>query len=229
MISVILPTYNEREGIVGVIQNILKPNQSVEVLVVDDSSPDGTAQIVKTAFQEDSRVRVIVRQEKGLASAVRRGIEESKGDTVLITDADGNYDGKYIQPARQLLNSFDVVNGSRYIKGGGMVGFSKIHYWESRFFNFAVRILLGMKTTDNTSGFLIFKKELFNGLEADRVFSGVHGEYNVELLYALQKLKVNLTEMPVVCQARKEGKSKTSLIKHPLMYAARALRLRLGL
>lgn len=229
MISVILPTYNEREGVVGVIQDILKANQNLEVLVVDDSSPDETAQVVKTAFKDDLRVRVIVRKEKGLASAVRRGIEESKGEAILITDADGNYDAKYIQPARQLLKSFDVVNGSRYMKGGSMLGFSKIHYWESRIFNFAVRRLLGMKITDSTSGFLVFKKELFSRLEAAKIFRGFHGEYHVELLYALQKLKVNQTEMPVVCRARKWGKSKTSLMKHPLLYTLKALRLRFGL
>ena len=132
-VSVVLPTYNEREGIAELVAEILavarRAGLDLEVLVVDDASPDGTAAHVETVFRADPAVRVYVRRgERGLASAILRGIQEARGDVVVIMDSDGNHDPALLPLMVRCVDDFDVVIGSRYVLGGGMLT-SRFRYW----------------------------------------------------------------------------------------------------
>ncbi|MDO8265285.1 MAG: glycosyltransferase [Candidatus Parcubacteria bacterium] len=231
-ISVILPTYNEKEGITDFIREILEVggnnNLNLEILVVDDSSPDGTGKLVEETFKENPAVRVIIRKEKGLATAIKKGIEMADGDAVLLLDADGNYGPEYIPLFAGFFPEYDAVNGSRFISGGKMMG-PQIHRWLSFIFSLLARLFLRLKATDSSSGIIIFKKDISNSLDMEKIFQGRHGEFFVSLLFALGKLKISFKEIPVICHPRSLGKSKTSLIKHPFFYALKVVKLRLGL
>src|SRR5262249_13038399 len=160
-VSVVLPTYNEREGIAELVAEILgvarRTGLEVEVLVVDDASPDGTAAHVETVFRADPAVRVHVRRgERGLASAIYRGIREARGDIVVVMDSDGNHDPVLLPLMVRCAEDFDVVIGSRYVLGGGMLT-SRFRYWGSYAFNILIRIVLGLRIHDNLSGYLAFR------------------------------------------------------------------------
>jgi dolichol-phosphate mannosyltransferase len=230
MISVVLPTYNEREGIAELCGEILAVVRTArldaEVLVVDDNSPDGTAAHLSTVFGAEPAVRTLVRRDqRGLASAIRRGIEEARGDLVVIMDSDGNHDPAMLPLMVRCAEDFDVVIGSRYVLGGGMLT-SSFRYWASYGFNILIRVLLGLRIHDNLSGYLAFHRTRLAGLDADRVFYG-YGDYAIRLLYHVVRNGGRVLEIPTIYRFRKGGESKTRFFAYFWTYLASVLRLRL--
>jgi dolichol-phosphate mannosyltransferase len=230
MVSVVLPTYNEREGIaelVGEILTVARPaGLDLEVLVVDDASPDGTAEHVEAVFRAEPAVRVHVRRdERGLASAIYRGIREARGDVVVIMDSDGNHDPALLPLMVRCVEDFDVVIGSRYVLGGGMLT-SRFRYWGSYAFNILIRIGLGLRIHDNLSGYLAFRPTLLRGLDPDAVFYG-YGDYAIRLLHHVVRQGGRVLEIPTVYRFRKGGESKTRFLAYFWTYLASVLRLRL--
>lgn len=230
MISVVLPTYNEREGIAELVGEILGIARTaglpVEVLVVDDDSPDGTAAHLADTFRGDPAVRVHVRRgERGLASAIRRGIAESRGDVVVVMDSDGNHDPALLPLMVRCAEEFDVVVGSRYVLGGGMLT-SRFRYWASYTFNIVVRIVLGLRIHDNLSGYLAFRPRVLDGLDGDAIFYG-YGDYAIRLLYRVVRAGGRVLEIPTVYRFRKGGESKTRFFAYLWTYLASVFRLRL--
>ena len=131
---------------------------------MDDASPDGTAAHVESSFRGDPAVRVHVRRdERGLASAIYRGIREARGDVVVVMDSDGNHDPALLPLMVRCVEEFDVVIGSRYVLGGGMLT-SRFRYWGSYAFNILIRMVLGLRIHDNLSGYLAFRPTLLRGL-----------------------------------------------------------------
>jgi dolichol-phosphate mannosyltransferase len=230
VISVVLPTYNEREGIGELVAEILAiargVHLDVEVLVVDDDSPDGTARHLAETFRNDPAVRVHVRRgERGLASAVRRGIEQARGETVVVMDSDGNHDPALVPLMVRCADDFDVVVGSRYVLGGGMLT-SAFRYWASYAFNILIRAVLGLRIHDNLSGYLAFRRSLVARLEPDRIFYG-YGDYAVRFLHQVVSRGGRVLEIPTVYRFRKGGESKTRFFAYFWTYLASVLRLRL--
>ena len=231
MVSVILPTYNEREGIAELVSEILGVARGagleIEVLVVDDASPDGTAAHVETVFRADPAVRVHVRRgERGLASAILWGIRAARGDVVTVMDSDGNHDPVLLPLMVRCVEEFDVVIGSRYVLGGGMLT-SRFRYWGSYAFNILIRIVLGLRIHDNLSGFLTFRPSLLRGLDADAVFYG-YGDYAIRLLHHVVRHGGRVLEIPTVYRFRKGGESKTRFLAYLGTYLASVFRLRLA-
>jgi dolichol-phosphate mannosyltransferase len=229
MISVVLPTYNEREGIaelVGEVRAVLRAARlDAEVLVVDDASPDGTARHLEEVFRDDPTVRVHVRRnERGLATAIRRGIEESRGGMVVLMDSDGNHDPALIPLMVRCAQDFDVVIGSRYVLGGGMLT-SAFRYWASYAFNVVIRVILGLRIHDNLSGFLAFRRTLLEDLDADDIFHG-YGDYAIRFLHQVVGRGGRVLEIPTVYRFRKGGESKTRFLTYSGIYLASVLRLR---
>jgi dolichol-phosphate mannosyltransferase len=187
VVSVVLPTYNEREGIADLIAEILavarRAGLGLEVLVVDDASPDGTAAHVAAVFGADPAVRVHVEE-------------------------------------------FDVVIGSRYVLGGGMLT-SRFRYWGSYAFNILIRIVLGLRIHDNLSGFLAFRPALLRGLDPEAVFYG-YGDYAIRLLHHVVRRGGRVLEIPTVYRFRKGGESKTRFFAYFWTYLASVFRLRLA-
>jgi dolichol-phosphate mannosyltransferase len=230
MISVVLPTYNERDGVGELVSEIVAIGRAAglafEVLVVDDDSPDGTAAHVREAFASEPAVRVHVRRgERGLATAIWRGLREARGDVVVVMDSDGNHDPALLPLMVRCVEQFDVVVGSRYVLGGGMLT-SAFRYWGSYAFNILIRVVLGLRIHDNLSGYLAFRRGLLDRLPADQVFYG-YGDYAVRLLYHVVRQGGRVLEIPTVYRFRKGGESKTRFFAYFWTYLASVFRLRL--
>jgi dolichol-phosphate mannosyltransferase len=231
VISVVLPTYNERDGIAELVAEILGVTRAAglepEVLVVDDDSPDGTAAHVREVFRADPAVRVHVRRgERGLASAIHRGIREARGDVVAVMDSDGNHDPALLPLMARCAQDFDVVVGSRYVLGGGMLT-SRFRYWGSYAFNILIRTILGLRIHDNLSGYLVFRPDRLRGLDADAVFHG-YGDYAIRLLHHVVRHGGRVLEIPTVYRFRKGGESKTRFFAYFWTYLGSVLRLRVA-
>ncbi|MCD6419492.1 MAG: glycosyltransferase [Synergistetes bacterium] len=227
-VSVILPTYNERESIVPLIKEVKRALEGydLDIWVVDDNSPDGTAEAVLEEFKRDEEINVIKRtDERGLASAIRRGIEVSSGEKIVIMDTDFNHSPEYLPMMLEFSNYFDVVIGSRYVFGGGM-DTSKLRFIGSYLFNNFIKFVLWMRTNDNLSGFLAIKRDILKEFDMDRIFYG-YGDYCIRLLYYAHKRQVSIVEVPVVYRFRMGGESKTNFAKYLLSYTLAVLKLRI--
>ena len=206
--TVILPTYNERDNITLLIEDLLdavKP--APEVLVVDDDSPDGTWQVVEELAVKHSTIRLIRRtDERGLTSAISRGIAEAQGDVVVWMDTDLSMPPDKIPDLLDALEDSDLAIGSRYVRGGRDIGHSFVAQAFSRTINWFAGLFLGFSTTDYTSGFLAVRREVFDHI----TLQGDYGEYCIDLLYRAKKLGYRLKEIPYDCVERHAGESKTA-------------------
>jgi dolichol-phosphate mannosyltransferase len=230
VISVVLPTFNERDGIVELVGEILavtrRARLDAEVLVVDDDSPDGTAAAVAEAFAGDAAVRLLVRRgERGLASAIHRGFEEARGEMLVVMDSDGNHDPALVPLMVRCAEDFDVVIGSRYVLGGGMLT-SAFRYWASYAFNVFIRVVLAQRIHDNLSGYLAFRRGLLARLDARAIFYG-YGDYAIRLLWQVVRGGGRVLEIPTVYRFRRGGESKTRFLAYFWTYVASVFRLRL--
>ena len=224
-VSVVLPTFNEKENIVLLVEELrtrLRDAQrTYEILVVDDRSPDGTAAAVREAFSDDAGVRLIVRDENpGLAYAIREGIERATGDVILVMDTDFNHkpaDGVLLVQVAQYV---DVAVGSRFTFGGGMS--SLLRYYLSYLYNIFLRLLLGTRIDDNLSGLFAIRREKLLKLDYDKIFWG-YGDYFFRLLLLSQRERFTHVELPVFYGERLGGQSKTRFLRIFADYTRAAL------
>ncbi len=229
-VSVIFPTYNERDHIVKLVNDtvrILKnENLDGEIIIVDDNSPDNTAEIIEKEFKTSPVVKLFIRKDgRGLATAIKRGIRESQGDIVVIMDTDFNHNPEMIPLFVYMSKHFDISIGSRYVVGGGMLT-SQFRYYLSYAYNLFIRTILVMGTKDNLSGFLGIKREVFKDMDLDKIFYG-YGDYCMRFLYYAKKMNYKIIEVPVVYNLRLSGESKTNFFKHTVDYTISVLKLRL--
>ncbi len=206
-VSFILATYNEKETIVNLVERILRVlGDDVEVIVVDDSSPDGTAQLVRNIA--DSRVIVVERKRgRGLASAYMRGIIESRGECICWMDADGCMPVEMVPDMIARLTDVDAVVGSRFVDGG-RDDRDFIRVFTSKMITGFATTVLGCKTKDIDSGFIVMKRECLDGA----LFSPTgYGEYFIELVANIERKGYKIEEMGYVFRDRDEdeGDSKS--------------------
>ncbi len=207
-VSVVMPTYNEKENIEALIKAVLENvKDEVEIVVVDDDSPDGTWKIVENIG--DGRVRLIHRTtEKGLASAIRKGIESSKGDVIVVMDTDFSHPPEKIPELLETANEFDIALGSRHVKGGGMEA-SKARVFLSKMTNLFARVFLGFEIKDYTGGFIAVKHEVFEDIKILDEW-GEYGNYCIGFLYTGRKKGYKIKEVPFIYKYRTAGETKTS-------------------
>lgn len=214
-LSVVLPTYNERENILLMMREIVRllADRSFEIIVVDDNSPDGTWQVVEEFAREHPQVRLLRRMNaRGLTSAYNDGIKHARGRLVMWMDVDFSMSPERI-PAllRAIEKGADVAVGSRYVYGGGDVrGFSFnliIQLVLSKMLSILSGFVLGSPFRDWSSGFIAMKRETLDDYE----LYGDHGEYFIGLMYYLIKQRrAKITEIPYVLTPRRWGESKTA-------------------
>lgn len=220
--SVVLPTYNERGNVGRLIRSVREAVADffeLEILVVDDDSPDGTAEVAKDA---GPGVRVVVRRgERGLASAVRRGIEEARGDVVVVMDSDFNHQPEVIPQMVDFLRYYDLVTGSRFTVGGGME--DRGRYLLSFCFNLFCRLVLRTNLQDHLSGFFAAERPRLLDLDRDGIFTG-YGDYFIRMLWQWLRRGRSVLEVPVYYAARSEGESKTKFFRTFVRYTAAVLR-----
>jgi dolichol-phosphate mannosyltransferase len=210
---VIIPTYNEAQSIEITVSKLLQQIPNVDVLIVDDGSPDGTAEIVKKLVLQHSRLHLLERQTKqGLGPAYLAGFSygfDKNYQFIVEMDADGSHRTEDLVALLQQADSCDLVIGSRWIAGGGVRNWSPARQLISRFGNSYARLMLGTNISDMTSGFRVYRANFLKQLVSKKVASAGYS-FQVELAYrAFQVGKV--TEVPITFVERDYGKSKMTL------------------
>jgi apolipoprotein N-acyltransferase len=210
---VILPTYNERDTIEEVIDRVLASSPRVNVKVVDDSSPDGTGEIVRKIADRESRVTLVERPEKGgLASAYLDGFVLAIAEGYeLIVEMDADLSHRPEELARLLegARTNHVTIGSRYVPGGGVRNWSLVRRIISRGGNVYVRLLLGLPVRDSTSGYRVYRWEALRELITHQVRSEGYA-FQIELAYRAWRRGMTVGEVPITFEERRHGQSKIS-------------------
>jgi dolichol-phosphate mannosyltransferase len=204
--SVILPTYNERDTIGPLIDQLDRLGCLAEIVVVDDASPDGTADLVRL-LKPGCRITLLERPGKlGLASAILDGIRASQGERVVVMDADRSHDPTIIPELLARLDTVDLAIGSRFAPGGGMVGWPLRRQAMSWFATRLARRLLGVRERDPLSGFFAIRRSVF-----DRIAPRLRPRgYKILLELLVRGAPIRTAEIGFVFQDRQYGKSKLS-------------------
>jgi len=228
-VSVILPTYNEAEAIVPHAEHVSKVLSEAgykhEVLVVDDDSPDGTAEIVRQAGKRNKNIKVLVRTKNhGLGLSIGDGVRAAEGNIIIGMDADGNHDPSDMpNMLKHLTGETKLVVASRFKGSGGMSGWRMLPTF---LFNAMFR-LFGLPIWDNTSGYYAVRKTDLEGLGLERIYYG-YGDYHLRLVFYAAKAGWKTIEVPTTYQARLGGASKSKLLQMTVEYTKEAYRLRFG-
>lgn len=211
---VIIPTYNEIENIQLLLPALMQLEQKFDVLVVDDSSPDGTARFVVEFSKKEPRVHVLVRSAKqGLGKAYLAGFAwglENNYDVLTEMDADFSHAPKHLNEILGLIEKHDVVIGSRYVQGGGTVNWGIIRKIISRGGSLYSRLILGYPLRDWTGGFNCWRREVLEKINLSTIRSNGYS-FQIELKYKALKNGYAIFETPIVFEDRRVGQSKMSL------------------
>jgi dolichol-phosphate mannosyltransferase len=210
---VCLPTYDERDNVAPMVEAILAVDPKVEVLVIDDNSPDGTGEIADGIAAREPRVHVLHRAGKeGLGKAYLAGfawaLERGYG-LVLEMDADFSHDPKYLPAMLAASRSADLVLGSRYVPGGGTVNWGLGRKMLSRGGSFYARMVLGIGVRDLTGGFKCFRREVLESIDLPTVECSGYA-FQIELTYRALRKGFRVAEIPIVFVDRRVGQSKMS-------------------
>lgn len=211
---VIVPTYNERENILKLIDAVLAQSALIEVLVVDDGSPDGTGDLVDERVAADPRVNVIHRERKlGLGTAYLTGFRwalERDYEFVFEMDADFSHDPAHLPQFLQSAANADLVLGSRYREGRvTVVNWPIARLLLSYFANVYARFATGLKVYDATGGYKCFRRRVLEAIELDKVKSNGYA-FQIEMSFRAWKRGFRIVEIPIVFVDRTEGTSKMS-------------------
>ena len=215
-VSIIIPTYNESQNILKILKSIgdiLPPKILTEAIVVDDNSPDGTGKIVENYLKNFKKITgytidVIHRTaKKGLSSAILNGIQQAKGDTIVVMDSDFSHPPQIIPRMVDALKKYrcDIVVASRYVKGGKISNWPLKRKFLSKIATSIAKKGLGVQAADPMSGFFAFKRPIIKGLKFDAI------GFKMLLEILVKTRGANVREIPYTFTDRKLGSSKVSL------------------
>lgn len=210
-ISVVIATYNERENIQSLVPKVLRLRDDIRVLIVDDSSPDGTGEMAEELARRTGRVKVIHRnKKKGLGSALRIGLKEalrSEAELAATMDADHSHAPEHLPQMIELATKYDIVVGSRYVSGGGVVNWGMRRVLLSKTANFYARTISGLRVKDCTSNYRVYSAKFLSSLNFERIYSDGYS-FLVEVLILAERGGFSVHEFPIVFKDRVEGRSK---------------------
>ncbi len=210
---VIIPTYNEIHNIKELIKVILNLYPEINILVVDDNSPDGTANYVFELSQKDSRIFLIKRGGKlGLGTAYVEGFKfmlKNNYDVAIQMDADFSHDPKEIKNFLEKIEDYDWIIGSRYINGVRVINWPIRRLLLSYFANYYSRIITGMPIKDGTGGYKCFKRRVLESINLDNVHSNGYS-FQIEMNFKAFKKGFKYLEHPITFVDRVQGSSKMS-------------------
>jgi glycosyltransferase involved in cell wall biosynthesis len=210
---IVIPTYNESDNIQALVEEILALGDDLQIVIVDDNSPDGTGEIAERLARSRTTVHVIHRPAKlGLGTAYITGFRRGfalGADRIMTMDADFSHHPSYIPQMLHMSQDYDVVIGSRYVDGGGT------RYWGlprrllSRTANACARVVLGLNVRDCTAGFRCYRREVLEAIDLDNIFSDGYS-FLVEMIYKCQEQGFRIAEFPIIFEDRRHGHSKIS-------------------
>lgn len=209
----IIPTYNEITNLKNLIPYLNELYPELNILVVDDNSPDGTSDFVRSVSEKDERVHLLWREKKnGLGTAYVAGFKyalENGYDFILQMDADFSHNPKDIERMLETIKDYDLIIGSRYVQGVNVVNWPVTRLLLSYFANIYTRVITGLPVNDATGGFKCFRKEVLASIDMDYIRSNGYA-FQIEMNYKAWKKGFKLKEIPIVFTDRVEGTSKMS-------------------
>ncbi|MFQ5905038.1 MAG: polyprenol monophosphomannose synthase [bacterium] len=210
---VVMPTYNEADNITEIVHDVLSQDSSIDVLIIDDNSPDGTGDVAEKIAAGDSRVHVFHRRAKlGLGSAYVVGFKyavKEGYDYVFEMDSDFSHDPREIGNFLKDMADSDLVIGSRYVQGVSVINWPMSRLLLSYFANLYARIVVGAPIKDLTGGFKCFRRCVLEAIDLDRVRSDGYA-FQIEINYKAFRKGFRVKEIPIIFVERKAGKSKMS-------------------
>ncbi len=227
---VVIPTYNEAENVRNLIPEVLTVNPDLEILVVDDSSPDGTGEAVKRMMASEPRIHLLQRGDKmGLGTAYVAGFRyaiEHCFDFIFEMDADLSHDAQELPIFLAQMKDYDLVIGSRYRNGVRVVNWPVRRLLLSYFANVYTRVITGLPVKDATGGFKCYRREVLESIDLDSIKSNGYA-FQIEMTYKAWKKGFRIHEIPIVFVDRRVGTSKMSKrIVYEAVFMVWKLRLR---
>jgi len=211
LILIIIPTFNEKDNIKKLIPELLQQHPAIEILVVDDNSPDGTAEEVKKTMRKNKRIHLLERPYKmGLGTAYVLGFRYALKEgyhLIFEMDADFSHDPQVIPQFIDTIQDYDLVIGSRYIKGVNVVNWPMSRLILSWLANRYTHIVTGLPLSDATSGYKCFRKEALEAVDLDHIHSDGYA-FQIEIDFKVWKKGYRLKEIPIVFVDRNVGVSK---------------------
>jgi dolichol-phosphate mannosyltransferase len=209
--TVVIPTYRERDNIGSLIPLVLQQDPGISVLVVDDNSPDGTADVVREIGATNSRVAVLSRpQPQGIGPAYKAGFKQALqngADYIVQMDADFSHPAEMLGEFLRLIRDYDIVLGSRYLTGITVVNWPIERLLVSYFGNWYSRLVTGLPNRDVTGGFKCWRREVLERIPLDRVRSNGYA-FQIEMTYRAWRLGYRIKEVPIIFMDRTAGDSK---------------------
>jgi dolichol-phosphate mannosyltransferase len=208
-----MPTFNEAGNINHAIEELFKYNKSVDLLIVDDDSPDGTGKLADQLASTNSRITVMQRKEKqGLGAAYIAGFKrafDSGYDYVVEMDADGSHRAEDLPKLLAVCELNDLVIGSRYVKGGSTENWPLHRQWLSKGGNLFAKMMLGTRLNDMTAGFRVFSVPFLKTMDLESINARGYS-FQIEMAYRTMQQGGRVTEVPIVFIEREVGESKMS-------------------
>jgi dolichol-phosphate mannosyltransferase len=212
-VAVIIPTYNERDNLELIVTRLRAAVPAVDILIVDDNSPDGTGEIADKLAASDNQIHVMHRQGKsGLGTAYIAGFRWALGNgygVMVEMDADGSHDPADLPEILTALGSADLVVGSRYVPGGTVVNWPKSREVLSRGANVYVRLMLGIAVHDATGGYRAYRAQTLRDINLDEVDSQGYC-FQIDLTLRVISQGGTVAEVPITFTERTRGASKMS-------------------
>ncbi|MSN26260.1 MAG: glycosyltransferase [Geobacter sp.] len=210
---VVIPTYNEKDNVVRLASSILAQHADLQILFVDDNSPDGTGKIIDDLILNNDRIHVLHRSGKlGLGSAYREGFKVAismAADYIIEMDADFSHDPAVLPEFLSVANDFDLVIGSRYLNGVSVVNWPIRRLILSYFASVYTRWVTGLQLRDCTSGFKCFRRASLEAIDLNSVKSDGYS-FQIEMNYRCKEKGLSIKEIPIIFIDRHAGSSKMS-------------------
>lgn len=223
---IVMPTFNEAENIENMISAIMNENLNVDILVVDDDSPDGTSDIVYEMSLNNNHIKLLTKtNDKGFARAYISGFHyalDNGYDYVIQMDADGSHQPKFLKEMLSMASDNNYVIGSRWVKGGSVVNWPLKRKILSLSGNFYSRVMLKSNIHDITGGFKVISAKALEKMDIDNI--EVKGySFQIELMLRARKAGCNIVEVPIEFIEREHGYSKMSsnIVKEALLYVTK--------
>ena len=210
---VIFPTYNERDNIEKIVHAVLPMDPRIQVLIVDDNSPDGTGLIADRLAAQENKVHVMHRPNKeGLGRAYIAGFRwamQQGFDYIFEMDADFSHGPEYLRDFLREIQTHDLVIGSRYVKGVNVINWPMSRLLLSYFANVYSRIVTGLPMRDATGGFKCFRRQTLEAIDLEAVKSSGYA-FQIEMSMRVWKKGLKIKEIPIIFYDRTSGQSKMS-------------------